>query len=466
MLSVEPKLRPPLDPEFVPASLWTRAYRELVAKDPGSRAFAIVLVRPDGTVFRHDSRVLAADHPAASLTNTYTERLLKFLLWMKGGSDVLVAGADEIATSLAKTYSPSGARAFDYAFMGEKVFGRAFSVKAASFGALPAASETSLPMGRHLKGCRIGFDLGGSDRKAAALIDGEVVFTEEIAWDPYFQEDPRYHIEGVHDSLKRAAAHLPRVDAIGGSAAGVYVNNEVRVGSLFRGVPPELFERHIRRMFFTLQQRWGGVPFEVVNDGEVTALAGSMAMNDNAVLGVSMGTSQAGGYVTPSGNITSWLNELAFAPIDYRRLAPRDEWSGDGGCGAQYFSQQGVGRLAKAAGFNFLPELPLPEQLLAVQASMKAGDVRARDIYESIGVCFGYAIAHYADFYDVRNLLVLGRVTSGEGGEIILARAAAVLKAEFPGLAEKIQLRTPDEKSKRHGQATAAASLPVIPPAR
>jgi predicted NBD/HSP70 family sugar kinase len=466
MLSVEPKLRPPLDPEFVPASLWTRAYREQVDRDPRARAFAVVLVRPDGTVFRHDSRVLSADHPAASLTNTYAERLLKFLLWMKGGSDVLVAGADEIAANLAKTYSPSGARAFDFAFMGEKIFGRAFSVKASSFDALPAAAETSLPMGRHLKGCRIGFDLGGSDRKAAALIDGEVVFTEEIAWDPYFQEDPRYHIEGVHDSLKRAAAHLPRVDAIGGSAAGVYVNNEVRVGSLFRGVPPELFERHIRRMFFTLQQRWGGVPFEVVNDGEVTALAGSMAMNDNAVLGVSMGTSQAGGYVTPAGNITSWLNELAFAPIDYRRLAPRDEWSGDGGCGAQYFSQQGVGRLAKAAGFSFLPELPLPEQLLAVQASMKAGDVRARDIYESIGICFGYAIAHYADFYDVRNLLVLGRVTSGEGGEIILERAAAVLKAEFPALAEKIQLRTPDEKSKRHGQATAAASLPVIPPAR
>jgi predicted NBD/HSP70 family sugar kinase len=466
MLSVEPKLRPPLDPEFVPASLWNRAYRELVAKDPGSRTFSVVLVRPDGTAFRHDGRVLAADHPAASLNTTYAERLLKFLLWMKGGSDVLVAGADEIAANLAKIYSPSGARAFDHGFMGEKVFGRPFSLQAVKFDTLPSSSETSLPMGRHLKGCRIGFDLGGSDRKAAALIDGEVVFTEEITWDPYFQQDPRYHIEGVHDSLKRAAAHLPRVDAIGGSAAGVYVNNEVRVGSLFRGVPPDLFERHIRRMFFTLQQRWGGVPFEVVNDGEVTALAGSMAMNDNAVLGVAMGTSQAGGYVTPAGTITSWLNELAFAPIDYRRLAPRDEWSGDGGCGAQYFSQQGVGRLAKVAGFNFLPELPLPEQLLAVQASMKNGDERARDIYESIGVCFGYAIAHYADFYDVRNLLVLGRVTSGEGGEIILERAAAVLRAEFPKLAETIRLRTPDEKSKRHGQATAAASLPVIPPSR
>ncbi len=466
MLSVALKLRPVLDPEFLPAALWQRGYRELVARDPGARPFAVVIVRPDGSVFRHESRVLAADHPAAALTLTYAERLLKFLLWMKGGPRVLVAGAEEIAAALARTYAPDGARAFDAEFMGEKIFGRPFSLEAAAWADLPAPAETSVPMGRHLDGCRIGFDLGGSDRKAAALIDGRVVYSEEIAWDPYFQADPAYHLEGVHDSLRRAAAHLPRVDAIGGSAAGVYVNNEVRAASLFRGVVADDFERHIRRMFFTLQSRWGGVPFEVVNDGEVTALAGAMSMNDDAVLGVSMGTSQAGGYVTPAGNITPWLNELAFAPVDYRPDAPRDEWSGDVGCGVQYFSQQGVGRLARKAGFDFPATLPLPEQLIAVQQALAAGDARARAIYETIGVCFGYAIAHYADFYEVRNLLVLGRVTSGEGGEIILDRAGAVLRAEFPTLAGSIRLRTPDERDKRHGQATAAASLPALRAAR
>ena len=466
MLSVSPKIRPPLDPDFLPAALWHRAYAALVAADPGARPLAIVLVRRDGSVFRHDTRVLAASHPAAALSLTYAERLLKFLLWTKGGPQVLVAGADEIAAALAKIYAPTGARAFDGDFMGEKIFGRAFSVEAVAFDALPAPKETSSAMGRHLDGCRIGFDLGGSDRKSAAVIDGKVVFSEEIAWDPYFQADPAYHIEGVHDSLQRAAAHLPRVDAIGGSAAGVYVNNEVRAASLFRGVPAGLFESHIRRMFFTLQERWGGVPFEVVNDGEVTALAGAMELDDNAVLGVAMGTSQAGGYVTPVGGITSWLNELAFAPVDYRADGPRDEWSGDRGCGAQYFSQQGVGRLAARAGFDFPATMPLPEQLIAVQTAMQAGDARARKIYESIGVCFGYAIAHYAEIYELKNVLVLGRVTSGEGGEVILARAATVLSEEFPALAEKIRLRMPDEKNKRHGQAAAAASLPALRPAR
>ncbi|MBL9186791.1 MAG: ROK family protein [Opitutaceae bacterium] len=462
MLFLDPKRRPALDPNFLPAALWHRSYAKIVADDPGARPFVIAIVRGDGAVFRHESRVLASDHPGAALNVRYAERLLKFLLWMKGGPEILIAGAPEIATALYKIYHPTGARAFDHAFMGEKIFGRKFSIKSVALDALPAATETSRPMGRHLDGCRIGFDLGGSDRKAAALIDGEVVFSEEITWDPYFQQDPAYHLEGVHDSLTRAAKHLPQVDAIGGSAAGVYVNNEVRAGSLFRGVPEELFETQVRRMFFTLQERWGGVPFEVVNDGEVTALAGSMALEDNAVLGVSMGTSQAGGYVTPAGNITPWLNELAFAPIDYREEAPRDEWSGDIGCGVQYFSQQGVARLAERAGFVFDPAVPLPERLVEVQKAMKDGDARARAVYESVGVCFGYAVAHYASFYEVRHLLVLGRVTSGEGGEVILQQAKETLHDEFPEIEERIRLSTPDEQGKRHGQATAAASLPAL----
>ncbi|MEN9403511.1 MAG: hypothetical protein RL091_2214 [Verrucomicrobiota bacterium] len=462
MLKVVPRFRPALDPDFLPAALWNRGYRDLVAHDPTSRPFALALVHADGTASVHHDRVLAATHPAAAHTLRYAERLLKFLLWQKGGCQVLVAGADEIAAALAKIYSRTGARAFDHDFMGGKVYGRTFTVESRPLDALPVSDECSLAVGWHLDGCRIGFDLGGSDRKAAALIDGKVVYSEEIPWDPYFQTDPTYHLAGVQDTLTRAAAHLPRVDAIGGSAAGVYVNNEVRVASLFRGVPADQFEKHIRRMFFTLQDSWGGVPFEVANDGEVTALAGAMSLADNAVLGISLGTSQAAGYVTPAGNITPWLNELAFAPIDFRADAPRDEWSGDFGCGVQYFSQQGVARLAARAGFCLPAEQSLAEQLIAVQEALQQGDARARAIFDSIGVCFGYAVAHYSNYYEIRNLLMLGRVTSGEGGELILARAGEVLRAEFPPLAELICLRTPDEKDKRHGQAIAAASLPRI----
>ncbi|MEQ1851182.1 MAG: ROK family protein [Chthoniobacteraceae bacterium] len=453
-------LVPPLDSAWVPAALWNRAYRRRC--DAGSEPLALALERPDGTVSRLDTRILPDDAGHTALNERYVERLVKMLLWSRGGRRLHIGGSPRMAEMLRAVYSPSAARKFDWEFMGSKLYGRALEIVACAPVAVPAEKESVSPLGRHLDGCRVGFDLGGSDRKCAAVIDGKVVFSEEIAWDPYFQSDPQYHYDGIHDTLKRAAAHLPRVDAIGGSAAGVYVNNEVRAASLFRGVPPEAFEKRIRRIFFDLQREWGGVPFEVANDGEVTALAASMSFGENRVLGVSMGTSVAAGYVTADGGITSWLNELAFAPVDYRPDAPVDEWSGDAGCAVQYFCQQGVARLAPLAGLAFPKEMKFAEQLVEVQRLMDAGDGRARLIYETIGICFGYTIAHYAEFYDIGTLLILGRVTSGAGGNLILEKAGDVLRAEFPELAARIKLRTPDEKDKRHGQAVAAASLPAL----
>jgi len=237
----------------------------------------------------------------------------------------------------------------------------------------------------------------------------------------------------------------------------------VKVASLFRGVPREVFDRRVKTLFLDVQKAWRGVPLEVVNDGEVTALAGSMALGRNRILGISLGTSTAGGWVNAEGNITSWLNELAFVPVDYHPDAPRDEWSGDVGCGVQYFSQQAVGRLLAPAGIAADPKLPLPEKLKHVQGLMQQGDPRARKIYETIGTYLGYAVAQFAEFYDLENVLILGRVTSGPGGDIIIAGAKDVLRVEFPELAERITFHVPDEKEKRHGQAIAAASLPALP---
>ena len=454
--------KPVLDTDFVPATLWNREYIALCCRNNESEPLAIALERTDGTVSVFRTKVLAHSGNVVGLNLKYIERVLKFLLWQKGAYKVYVAGNRVLFEDLKRIYSPGGQRQFDYNFMGDQVYGRDFMMVHCSPEELPAENETDVTLGRNLDGCRIGFDLGGSDRKCAALIDGEVVFSEEIKWDPYFENDPSYHIEGVQQSLKRAAAKLPRVDAIGGSAAGVYVNNEVRVGSIFRGVKPDDFNSHIRRMFYTLKERWGGIPFEVVNDGEVTALAGAMSMNDNGVLGISMGTSQAAGYVDSNGHIKPWLNELAFAPIDYSENAHRDEWSGDIGVGAQYFSQQAVARLLPHAGYEVDDGMPFPERLELVQEQLKKGDENAASIYETIGTYFGYSIAQYSDMYDFHNLLILGRVTSGEGGELIINKGLDVLKDEFPDLADGIKLQTPNEQDKRHGQAVAAASLPVI----
>lgn len=462
MIEIKPKIKPPLDPGFVPAVLWNRSFREMARKSGDAGKIKISLERTNGSVSVFETEILPDKPGNPELNLFYVERMVKYLLWMKGGWKVTIAGNDRLAREIAGIYSPSGKRGFDYDIMGERIYGNKMKVASCEIRKSPVENETAVSLGGNLDGCRIGFDLGGSDRKCAAVIDGEVVFTEEIPWDPYFQKDPQWHRDGINDSLKRAAAHLPRVDAIGGSSAGVYVDNQVRVASLFRGVSDDDFKKHVRNIFLGLREEWKNIPFIVVNDGEVTALAGSMSMKDNAVLGISMGTSLAAGYVTPAGNITDWLNELAFAPIDYRENAPADEWSKDVGCGVQYFSQQAVARLVPLAKISLPEKMPFAEILVEVQNLMKQGDERAAKIYESIGTYFGYALAQYSEMYEIRNLLLLGRVSSGKGGEIIISRAEEVLKSEFPELANQIKIRTPDEKMKRHGQAVAAASLPRI----
>jgi predicted NBD/HSP70 family sugar kinase len=323
--------------------------------------------------------------------------------------------------------------------------------------------EAHQPLGRHLDGCRIGFDLGASDLKVSAVIDGQAVFSQEIEWHPREQADPGYHRQLILDALRLAASKLPRLDAIGGSSAGVYIHNRPMVASLFRGVPPERFDE-VRRLFVEISESLG-VPLEIANDGDVAALAGSMSLGQDAILGLALGSSEAAGYVTSEGTITDWLNELAFAPVDYSPSAPEEEWSGDRGCGASYFSQQAVFRLAPRAGLA-IPADRAGTQAAFVQEKLEHGDAGAVNIWRTLGVYPGYGIAHYADFYTLRHVLLLGRATSGSGGRLMLDEIRNVLTAEFPALAASLTVHLPDERSRRVGQAIAAASLPEIRPAR
>ena len=446
---------PPLDPDHVPAIVFNRAFISGVLESSSDTLLQIALMKPGGSVTVHETPVYDADHPRQAENRFYTERFLKTHLWQRGASTVLLAGPPDVVEHLVGTYSADGARAFDAGFMAT-VYGD-FSITAVSPADLPAPADRTVRLGRHLDGHRIGFDLGASDYKVSAVSDGEVVWTGEFPWEPRTAVDVSYHHSHIDAGLRAAAAHLPTVEAIGGSSAGVWIDNQVRVASLFRGLPPDAFTRDAQTLFSRIRDEWA-VPLEIVNDGEVAALAGAMSLEADAVLGIAMGSSEAAGYVNRHGDITGWLNELAFAPIDYSATAPIDEWSGDAGCGAQYFSQIGVIRLAGGAGIDLDADAPLAERLVTVQALMAAGDSRANRIYETIGCWLGYAVAHYATLYDIDHVLVLGRVCSGNGGEVIVEHAEKVMAA----LDEtSISLHIPDERLKRVGQSVAAASLPV-----
>ena len=460
IFDTKPQVAPPLDPDFRPGVLSNHAFLDAVRSSGNAVPLVIGLQRGDGStsVFRTD--VLPADHKSARANLEYTERLVKTLLWQRGGHKVTIGAPREIGEHIARVYSPDGERAFDVDLMAG-VYEKPFLVELTDADKAPAQHEESAPLGRHLDGCRIGFDLGASDRKVSAVIDGEAVFSEEVVWDPRNQADPSYHYHEVMSGLHRAAARMPRVDAIGGSSAGAIINSRVLVASLFRGVPKDVFSARVKDIFVQMRKQWG-VPLVVVNDGEVTALAGSMGLNANSVLGIALGSSEAGGYVDKEGNITGWLNELAFVPVDFAPNAPVDEWSGDRGCGVQYFSQNAVVRLAPAAKIHLDANQTPAEKLKSVQDLMAKGDERARLVFETIGCYLGYGIAYYADTYQLSHVLILGRVTSGEGGTIILDKAQEVLNKEFPALARSVCVNLPDESSRRVGQSVAAASLPAI----
>jgi len=448
-----------LDPGYQPMAKVVAAYQENVKKI-GGVPLVIAVERNKGYISTYQMNVYQDNTGHDEENCGIVERIVKTLLWLHGGYKVTIAGSEKIYKGIADAYRQGGAREFDVNFMSrvyEKPFEVLYIEKAED---APKEYQAADAVGRHLDGCRIGFDAGGSDRKVSAVIDGETVYSEEVVWFPKLQSDPEYHYQGILEAMKTAASHMTRVDAIGISSAGVYIDNKIMVASLFLKVSDEDFEKKVKTMYIDVAKEIGDIPVEVANDGDVTALAGAMDLDDNNVLGVAMGTSEAAGYVDAEGNITGWLNELAFVPVDYNPDAMVDEWSGDYGCGVKYFSQDGVIKLAPAAGIHLDEKLSPAEKLKVVQKLMSEGDERAAKIYDTIGVYFGNTIAYYSMFYDIKHVIIMGRVTSGEGGTILLARAKEVLEKEYPELSKKIQLHIPDEKSRRVGQSVAAASLP------
>ena len=452
-ISVDVKNVPVLDPEFTPILQFNRAFLK-TAKKPVS----IAVERADGQIATTHTFIHGTPE-MADADRYYIDRLVKTELWMKGGFKVYVNDKD-IYEYLCGVYCAGGARAFDWEFMAD-VFEKPFEVVLTD--KIPETLDKPVPMGGHLEGCRIGFDAGGSDRKVSAVIDGETVFSEEVVWLPKVNPDPEYHYEGIVSALKSAAAHMPRVDAVGVSSAGIYINNRTMKASLFLKVPKDLYETKVKDIFIrAIRDTFGDVPYAVANDGDVSALAGTMSLNDNNVLGIAMGTSEAVGYVDENGQITGWLNELAFVPVDANPTAMRDEWSGDIGCGVKYFCQDGVNKLAPRAGIQLDENASPAEKLKVTQKLMESDDPRAVQVYESIGTYLGHTLAYYYEHYGFRYVLLLGRVMSGKGGDLLLATCRKVLDEEYPEYADQILLTLPDEKFRRVGQSAAAASLPEV----
>ena len=448
------KHMPELDPDFIPFGVWLEAYARGAEKP-----LTIALERDQGKISVRETKIHGTPEMAEA-DYRYVERYVKFLLWSVGGFRIWICGDSALAQRLQRAYTLTGERAFDVQFM-QDVYEVPFEVIDCTPEQLPQANESSVAIGGHMEGCRIGFDAGGSDRKVSAVIDGRTVYSEEVVWHPKTEPDPQYHFDGIVEAFRTAASKMPRVDGIGVSSAGTFVGNAPMVSSLFIKVPRERREE-VKTIYDRAAKEIGDVPIVVANDGDVTALAGYMSLGTGCVMGLAMGTSEAVGYVDAEGNILGWFNELAFAPVDLNEHAMRDEWSGDLGVGCKYFSQDAVAKLAPAAGIALSEHLTPAEKLKEVQKLAEGGNPYALAIFDSIGVYLAHTLSLYEMFYDIRNLLVLGRVASGIGGERIVSECQRVLNEEYPELSRKLRVMLPDENFRRVGQSMAAASLPDI----
>lgn len=448
------KHMPELDPDFIPFGVWLEAY----ARGAG-KPLTIALERDQGKISVRETKIHGTPEMAEA-DYRYVERYVKFLLWSIGGFRIWICGDSALAQRLQRAYTLTGERAFDVQFM-QDVYEVPFKVIDCTPEQLPQANESSVAIGGHMEGCRIGFDAGGSDRKVSAVIDGKTVYSEEVVWHPKTSADPQYQFDGIVTAFQTAASKMPRVDGIGVSSAGTFVGNAPMVSSLFIKVPRERREE-VKTIYDRAAKEIGDVPIVVANDGDVTALAGYMSLGTGCVMGLAMGTSEAVGYVDAEGNILGWFNELAFAPVDLNEHAMRDEWSGDLGVGCKYFSQDAVAKLAPAAGIALSEHLTPAEKLKEVQKLAEGGNPYALAIFDSIGVQLAHTLSLYEMFYDIRNLLVLGRVASGIGGERIVSECQRVLNEEYPELSRKLRVMLPDENFRRVGQSMAAASLPEV----
>ena len=451
-IEFEMKNKPVLDPEFIPFGPWMNAYLE-----GAKRPIRIAVEREQGKISVFEGKLRGEEFREANLR--FLDRYVKFLLWGVGGFKVTICGCDEEVKHLQAAYVENGERGFDVGFM-QYVYERPFEIVTCGEEDFPEANESAVSVGGHMEGCRIGFDAGGSDRKVSAVIDGVSVYSEEIVWHPKLSEDIQYQFDGIVESFKTAASKMPRVDGIGVSSAGVFIGNAPMVSSLFVKIP-----RKDRDLVKTVYDRAaleiGDVPIVVANDGDVTALAGSMSMGVAPVMGIAMGTSEAGGYVNADRNVLGWFIELAFAPVDLNEKAMAVPWSGDTGVGATYFSQDSVIKLAPRAGIEMDESLTPAEKLSYVQKLMEEGSKGAEEIFTSIGTYLAHTLVLYSNFYDLKYVLILGRVASGTGGEKLIEECNRVLKDEYPAFAEQITVMLPDEKMRRVGQSVAAASLPA-----
>jgi len=479
LLIVEPKIKAPLDPGFAPVVLAKRKYRE-AAKDCAD-TFCYALPRADGCA-RGELKVFPEGDKRYQASVILAGVMIQETIWRCGATSLMLAGPEGMCKTLKTAFSKGGTYEFEALTM-PKCNGTAdkeFEVSIVEAKDLPESKDTPQECGKDANGCRLAFDLGKSDIKTVAIKDGEVLDSKETEWD-VTNVDPEYHYKAILDAMKGTIERAKEkgfgdIQAVGGSATGtVSANSEATWCDIFPNVPPDVYKEKVVDIFKRLSKEIAGdVPLKVINDGEVTALAAVQKIKQGNVMGISMGSSEGGGYANADGNLMGWINELCYIKLDMNPNAPSDPWTNcHRGISHMYLGQRGATK--NAYKICEVPEnykYPHPDMctikhedhaqcLKLIQQAMKEKPEKASDLYRTCGVYLGYGLAQYCEHYKIDHVMILGRVSKGDGGDLMLKVASEVLETEFPDL-PKITFHTADDHFKAVGQCIAAAALPKI----
>merc|ERR1719321_2336879 len=253
-----------------------------------------------------------------------------------------------------------------------KAFGtpdKPFEVELVEAKDLPEQKDTPQACGKEANGCRLAFDLGKSDIKTVAIKDGEVLDSMETEWD-VTNTDPQYHYDAIVAAMKGTIERAKEkgfgeIQAVGGSATGTVSGaNEATWCDIFPNVPPDVYKEKVVDIFKRIAKDVAGdVPLKVINDGEVTALAAVQKLGGKGnVMGISMGSSEGGGYANADGNLVGWINELCYIRLDMNPEAPTEPWSKGAhtGLSHMYLGQRGATKLASKGGVKVPDNMKYP----------------------------------------------------------------------------------------------------------
>jgi len=480
LLLARPKVAAPLDPNFAPLVLGKRQYLAAAKDASCAEKLEWALLRDDGCA-RYSLPVFPEGSEHAEASSALACFLLQEMLWQRSASELRLVGPAWICNAVKAAFSDSGAHKWEVKIM-PSVCGtpdKAFQVNIVSSSELPEEKNMPQETGKSAKGCRLAFDLGKSDLKTVAVKDDEVLYSKETEWD-VTNPDPEYHIGMIVTAMKLAKEKLPHVDAIGGSATGpISANNEARFCDCFPNVPPDVYKAKVVNVFARIAKEVAGdVPLKVVNDGEVTAIAAYQKIKQGNVFGLSMGSSAGAGYADADGNLNGWINEMCHTKLDLNPEAHADPWSEftHTGLAHMYLGQRACTKFVSKLGIDVPEHMVYPHPnmctvrhedhancLKLIQKAMAdpAQEAKVTPLYETVGVYLGYALAQWAESYKIDHVMILGRVSKGKGGDIMLATAQKVLQTDFPEL-PKIKFHTADDHFKAVGQCIAAAALPPL----